>query len=117
MPDTKGGDVTAVYELCKQERHPKLAKRLNAIRLLMLGYQSQEVAEISGVSRQTIHDWVRKWNRNGKEGLITKSGGSRSMVTSQIKAEITRVIDLKVQTSRGIVTGKVIHGYLKKTTS
>ena len=115
-PDTKYGNTADISKMCKQVDNPKLAKRLNAIRLLMLGYRWQEVAEISEVSRQTVHEWVRKWNQNGKEGLVNKSGGSRSKVTDKMRAEITKVVDVKINTSRGIVTGKFIHGYLKKST-
>lgn len=115
-PDTRYGNAVDILEMGKQEHNPKLAKRLNAIRLLMLGYSWQEVAEVSGVSRQSVHDWVKKWNRNGKEGLISKSGGSKSKVTGEMRAEVTKIIDVKLHTNRGIVTGKLIHGYLKKNT-
>lgn len=116
-PDTKHGNAADIALKCKQERCPKLVKRLNAIRLLMLGYEQQQAAEISGVKRQTIHNWVRQWNSHGKEGLVSNIGGSVSKVTREMRAEITRIVDVKIPTSRGIVTGKFIHGYLKKTTS
>ena len=116
-PDTKYGSAADIALMGKQVRCPKLAKRLNAIRLLMLDYGWQKVAEISGVKRQTIYRWVRKWNQGGKEELVSKSGGSRSKVTGEVRAEITKVVDVKIQTSRGIVTGKLIHGYLKKSTT
>ncbi|MHB8280665.1 MAG: helix-turn-helix domain-containing protein [Candidatus Humimicrobiaceae bacterium] len=113
-PNTECGNAADIFEMWKQAHSPKLAKRLNAIRLLMSGYGWQEVAEISGMSRQTVHDWVGKWNRNGKEGLENKSGGSQSKVTDKMRADITKVVDVKIHTNRGIVTGKLIHGYLKK---
>lgn len=116
-PDTKWGDAAALLEICTQIRNPKLAKRLNAIRLLMLGYEWQKVAEISGVKRQTIHNWVKSWNQDGRKGLVSKSGGSRSKVTGEMRAEITSVVEKKIQTSRGIITAKVICGYLKKSTT
>lgn len=116
-PDTKFANAAELVLLCKQERDPKLARRLNAIRLLMLGYERQHVAEISGVKRQTIYDWVKKWNQGGKEELVSKSGGSISKVTGKMRADITKVVDVKIKTSRGIVTGKLIHGYLKKSTT
>lgn len=80
----------------------------------MLNYKWQEVAEISGVKRQSIYNWVRRWNQNGKEGLISRSGGSRSKVTGEMREEITKIVDVTIPTKRGIVTGKLIHGYLKK---
>ncbi len=115
-PNTKYGNVSDIANMWKLEQNSKLAKRLNAIRLLMLDYRWQEVAEISGVQRQSIYNWVKKWNQSGKEGLISKSKGSRSKVTDKMREEITKMVDVKIHTSQGIVTGKLIHGYLKKNT-
>jgi len=116
-PETKYIDAEGLRKLIKQEREPKLANRLNAIRLLMLGYSQQEVANISGAKRQTLLLWVHKWNQDGKEGLVSKSGGSRAKVTPEMRLEITKIVEKKIQTSRGIITGKYIHGYLKKSTT
>jgi transposase len=116
-PESRYVSLEEMSLICKRERCPKLARRLNAMRLLMMGYKWQEVAEICGVSRQTIYRWVRKWNRGGRDGLVSKSGGSRSKVTDEMRAEISKVVDVEIQTSRGIVTGKLIHGYLKKSTT
>jgi transposase len=115
-PEIRQTDAKSLKELIKQERDPKLVRRLNAIRLLMLGYSQKEVAKIIGVSRQIILIWVRKWNQGGREELVSKSGGSKSKVTGEMRAEITSVTKVEIQTSQGIVTGKFIHGYLKKST-
>ena len=116
-PEIRQADAKRLKELINLERDPKLARRLNAIRLLMLGYSQKEVAKIAGVSRQIVLIWVRKWNQGGKEALVSKSGGSKSKVTGEMRAEITSVTKVKIQTKQGIVTGKFIHGYLKKSTT
>ena len=115
LPDSKFGDAQALGKLVKNETNPKLANRLNGIRLLMLDFQMQDVARICNVSRSCVEQWVQKWNQSGKEGLVNKSGGSKSKVTGEMRAEITKIVEVKIPTSRGIVTGKLIHGYLKKS--
>ena len=62
------GNVTEISLMNKRERDPRIARRLNAIRLLMQGYSRQQVDHISGVSRQTLHSWIKKWNDQGREG-------------------------------------------------
>jgi len=62
----------------RKEHNVKLANRLNAIYLLMLGYEQQEAAKSKGVSRRATLKWVKKWNQGGKEELVSKSCGSTS---------------------------------------
>lgn len=105
-----------IAELVKKERSVKLANQLNAIRLLMLGYEQKEVAIIYGVTRRAVLKWVNKWNQGGKEMLKCKSGGYRSKVTDQMRMEISKVIDVKREIGGRTVTGKLICGYIKKNT-
>ena len=117
LPDTKHGTIEQVEKWLKQEKNVKLANRLNAIRLLLLGYKQQEASRICGISRRCILKWVNKWNQSGKEGLISKSGGSRSLVTPEIRMEISKIVDIEKNIGGRVITGKLICGYLKKSTS
>lgn len=114
LPDIKYGTVEQVGKWLKQEVDVKLANRLNAIRLLLLGYEQQGVARICGVTRRCTLKWVKKWNQSGKEGLISKSGGSKSCVTPGIRMEISKIVDVEKNIGGRIITGKLICGYLKK---
>lgn len=115
LPEKLYGDEQAITSLLQKERDVRLMKRLNAIRLLLNGYTHKQVADISDVRRETIWDWVAKWNQSGKEGLKSKHKGSVSQVTPAIMAEISEVIEIKREINGRTVTGKLIHGYLKKT--
>jgi len=116
LPDTTYGDVEKIAELVKKERNVKLANQLNAMRLLMLGYEQKEVAMIYGVTRRAVLKWVNKWNQGGKEILQCKSGGYKSKVTDQMRMEISKIIDVKREIEGRTVTGKLICGYIKKNT-
>jgi len=116
LPEKRYGGEPEIASILKKERDNRLVKRLNAVRLLFNGYTHEQVADISGVRRETIWDWVTKWNRGGKEALKSKHKGSVSQVTPNIMAEISEVIEIKREINGRTVTGRLIHGYLKKTT-
>lgn len=115
LPNTSYGNIEQLAKLIKEESNAKLANRFNAIRLLMSGYKQQEVANVCGITRTAVMKWVKKWNQSGKEELTSKSGGSRSKVTPEIRMEISKVINVEKQIGGRVVTGKLIWGYLKKT--
>jgi len=115
LPNQERGVPKEIARWLREEKNVKLANRLNAIRLLMIGKKHSEVSEICGVTTRCITKWVHKWNSAGREGLKSNSGGSRSRVTPEMRVDICK--EVKIKTSRGeIVTGKLICGYLKKTT-
>lgn len=115
LPNPIHGSVTDIEKWLKTDKDPNLLKRLNAIRLRMLNYPIETVAEVSQVKRQTVSNWVRQWNHSGKEALHTKSGGSQSRVTKPMRAEISEIIDIQRTINGKVVTGVLLTGYLKKT--
>lgn len=114
-PTRQHGSTEQIQEWIKKEKDPKQANRLNAIRLLMLGYENQEVGKICGVGRTCIRQWVMRWNQGGREALESTSGGSVSRVIEEHRADIREVVEIKRNINGRIVTGKLICGYLKKT--
>ena len=110
LPEKCYGDEQEIASILKKERDSRLVKRLNAVRLLLNGYTHEQVATISGVRRETIWDWITKWNRGGKEELKNKNKGSVSKVTPSIMAEISEVIEIKREINGRTVTGRLIHG-------
>jgi transposase len=115
-PTTRYGQPQELKQWIQKERNSKLANRLNAIRLRQLNYGTQHVAEICGVTTRTVQNWVKQWNQDGKDGLLSKSGGSSSKVTPTIRADIQEVVEVQQQINGKKVTGKLICGYLKKST-
>lgn len=115
-PTTKYAQPNEIQQWIKKEREIKLANRFNAIRLRQLNYSAKEVGIICNVSARTIQNWVKQWNRNGKEGLISNSGGSQSKVTKPMRAQIQEIVEVQQNIDGRKVTGKLICGYLKKTT-
>lgn len=113
-PDEKWGGPQEVEQMYRKEKDVNLAKRLNTIRLLMMGRPMTEIAMALGVSVRTIGNWRDRWNQGGKEALESKNAGRKSKVTGEIRADIEEVIEIKREINGRTVTGYLIHGYLKK---
>jgi transposase len=116
LPEEKWGTSQEIERWLREERDKELGDKLNAIRLLLKGYRRKEVAEIIGVSEATVKNWRRRWNEGGKESLRARYAGSKSKVSEDIRIEIEDIIVIKREIDGRTVTGKLIHGYLKKNT-
>jgi transposase len=66
-------DFTAgeVRRFAKRAKDAALARRLLAIAAMLDGASREEAAKIGGMDRQTLRDWVIRFNEQGSEGLIT----------------------------------------------
>jgi transposase len=58
-------------------------RRLLAIALVLDGCTRTEAAERSGMERQTLRDWVHRYNDEGIEGLKSRSAPGRSSALSE----------------------------------
>lgn len=62
-------------QLQKQEKtmtKASIAKRVTVIRLLIQGYYAIQVAELLNIHRETISEYVKKFNAGGLEALISR---------------------------------------------
>jgi len=90
--------------------------RLNAIRLLLLGYSRAQVCQITSRSDRMVRLWIDLFNHGGIDALRTKKPGGRPR-----KVKLERVRDVLVPVLEnpalaGVVhwTGVKLHGYLKE---
>jgi len=64
-------------------------RRLLALALILEGQSRQTVAEQSGMDRQTLRDWVRRYNDAAVAGLASiRSGGRTALLTAEEMAEL-----------------------------
>src|SRR5947207_14386889 len=62
------------------------ARRLLAIAAVLNGSSWEEAAEIGGMDRQTLRDWVIRFNEEGPDGLVNKSSpGAPGKLTEEHK--------------------------------
>lgn len=70
------------------------ARRLLAIAAVYDGMDREEAARIGGMDRQTLRDWVHRFNEQGPEGLINaKSPGRPSKLSAEQKEELRQLVE------------------------
>ncbi len=64
-------------KLAKAEGDVRVARRLLAIANALDGMDRKAAAEAAGMDRQTLRDWVIRYNEHGVDGLLDRWGGGR----------------------------------------
>jgi len=73
-----------------------LVRRLLALALILEGHPRHTAAERSGMDRQTLRDWVHRYNDEGVAGLLSiRTGGRRALLTP------AQMVELKELTIKG----------------
>ena len=57
-------------ETAARTEDAKAARRMLAIALVLEGWSRQDAAAACAMDRQTLRDWVHRFNASGPEGLI-----------------------------------------------
>ena len=72
---------------------PAQVRRLLAIALVLEGMPRQQAAEQCGMDRQTLRDWVHRYNEGGVAGLRSRpSPGRAPLLTPEQKAELKALV-------------------------
>jgi len=70
------------------------ARRLLAIAAVLDGNSRTEAAKIGGMDRQTLRDWVIRFNEQGPDGLVNKSSpGGPSKLNEEHKAFLVGIVE------------------------
>jgi transposase len=89
-------DYTAgeVRRVAKRAKDAAQARRLLAIAAVLDGSSRTEAAEIGGMDRQTLRDWVVRFNEQGPEGLINiPSPGVPPKLDAAHRAFLARIVE------------------------
>lgn len=88
--DVSAGDLRAVAARTKDA---KAARRMLAIALLLEGSDRKTAAKSCGMDRQTLRDWVHRYNAEGIAGLANRhSAGRRPLLSPEQKAELAQMV-------------------------
>lgn len=68
-------DVTSeqLRRLARSERGPRVARRMLAIANGLDGMSRATAAKLAGMDRQTLRDWVIRYNDHGVAGVCTEN--------------------------------------------
>ncbi len=89
-------DYTAgeVRRLAQRAKDAAQARRLLAIAAVLDGASREEAAKIGGMDRQTLRDWVIRFNEQGADGLINiPSPGMPPKLNGIHKAFLARIVE------------------------
>ena len=80
-------------KLVKGESNGRVARRILAIANALDGMSREAAAQSAGMDRQTLRDWVIRYNEQGIEGLHDRWGDGRPPTfTREEQAELIRIV-------------------------
>ena len=70
-------DATQLRTLSKGCSDPRQTRRLLALAAVYDGMSRADAAKVGGMDRQTLRDWVHRFNEHGPDGLTNRRGQAR----------------------------------------
>ena len=89
------GDYSAadLRRLMAKQKDGRVVRRLLALALILEGHSRTEAARQSGMERQTLRDWVHRYNAEGLAGLSTRvSAGPTPRLTGEQMAALKDLV-------------------------
>jgi transposase len=75
-------------------RHADQARRLLALAMVLEGFSRTDAATACGMDRQTLRDWVHRYNALGIDGLVDrKAPGPTPRLTALQRAELAQIVE------------------------
>ena len=88
------------------EKNSAAARRILALALVLDGMDRKTAAETCGMDRQTLRDWVHRYNAAGLAGLRNlKSPGAGSKLTARQQAELAELVEAPTPRCTGWCVG------------
>lgn len=73
----KEQQLAEIETAIRHDKRPEVRQRCTVIRLLHLGYKPAEIAKMQAISIPTVYGWLKRWQREGIEGLANKPKSGR----------------------------------------
>ncbi len=81
--------------LARKERDGRVGARLHALAHALDGRSRTEAARLAGMDRQTLSDWVRRYNERGLEGLRDRPKPGRPCTLDEGRQAALKALILK----------------------
>jgi transposase len=81
--------------MAAQTQDAKAARRMLAIALVLEGWSREAAAEACAMDRQTLRDWVHRYNELGPEGLfgLPRRNGPLPRLTAEQQAKVVEWVE------------------------
>jgi transposase len=90
------GDYTSseLRGLAAATKNANQSRRLLSLAAVLEGMSRAAAARIGGMDRQTLRDWVHRFNEHGPEGLLDSwSKGPTPRLSAEQRAEIAQLVE------------------------
>ena len=84
--------ATVLRKKARAEKNGRVASRLFGIANILDGLGREQAAMQAGMTRQTLRDWVHRYNEQGIGGLKDRFVGSEGNLTSEQEKEIETLV-------------------------
>jgi len=87
-------DAAELRRTAARSRDAAAARRMLALALVFEGASRAEAARSAGMDRQTLRDWVHRYNAEGLAGLSDRphAGGPSRLLTAEQEAEVAELV-------------------------
>lgn len=87
-------DAVALRRLAKGSRNSRQARRLLSLAAVYDGMSRETAAAVGGMDRQTLRDWVHRFNAEGPAGLLDRPrpGMPRRLSEAQMR-ELAEIVE------------------------
>jgi transposase len=86
--------ASELRRLATATRHANQSRRLLSLAAVRDGMSRTEAARIGGMDRQTLRDWVHRFNEGGPDGLKDAwSKGNPSRLSAEQQAELASLVE------------------------
>jgi len=87
-------DARELRRLAAMAKNADQTRRLLALAAVYDGMSREDAARIGGMDRQTLRDWVHRFNHDGADGLIdAKSPGRPQKLSGEQQEELRRLVE------------------------
>jgi len=95
-------ELRSLARRCQDTRQ---ARRLLALALVLEGFSREDAARAAGMERQTLRDWIPRYNAEGVDGLIDRPRSGRP---PRLKEAQLQELDAVVEDGPDIAVHKVV---------
>lgn len=86
--------VEQLRQAATRESDPKAVRRILAIAMVLDGHSRQAAADAQAMDRQTLRDWVIRYNEYGIDGLVDRPRSGRPpLLNAEQEAELETWVD------------------------
>jgi transposase len=93
VPSRTDFSAGELKQLAKRAEDVDQARRLLSLAAVLDGQNRKVAAEIGAMDRQTLRDWVHRFNEKGPEGLVNGKAPGPVPSCRQQKQELKRIVE------------------------